>query len=182
MALITRVSRLFRADVNAVLDRIEEPEVLLKQSVREMAEALDADRQQAQRLDLEIKQLSTRETEAQQRLADIDEQLDLCFVSGNESLVRGLLKRKLESKRLLKFVLGKRDELRSRSQVLTARISENASRLESMQQKAALFAEHEAHDEVAEFNADSATAAQFIVTDEDVELELLRERQKRAPQ
>ena len=36
MALISRVSRLFTADVHAVLDRIEEPEVLLKQAIREM--------------------------------------------------------------------------------------------------------------------------------------------------
>jgi phage shock protein A len=36
MALITRVSRLFRADVNAVLDRIEEPASLLRQAVLDM--------------------------------------------------------------------------------------------------------------------------------------------------
>ena len=40
MALITRVARLFRADLHAVLDRIEEPDVLLKQAVREMEEEL----------------------------------------------------------------------------------------------------------------------------------------------
>jgi len=33
MALITRVSRLFRADVNAVLDHLEEPALLLHQAV-----------------------------------------------------------------------------------------------------------------------------------------------------
>ena len=43
MALITRVSRLFQADLHAVLDRIEEPEVLLKQAVREMEEELARD-------------------------------------------------------------------------------------------------------------------------------------------
>ena len=38
MALINRMSRLFTADVHAVLDRIEEPEALLKQAIREMEE------------------------------------------------------------------------------------------------------------------------------------------------
>ena len=38
MALITRFSRLFRADLHAVLDRIEEPDVILRQAVREMEE------------------------------------------------------------------------------------------------------------------------------------------------
>ena len=36
MALINRVSRLFKADFNAVLDQIEEPEQLLKQAIRDM--------------------------------------------------------------------------------------------------------------------------------------------------
>ena len=41
MALINRMSRLFTADVHAVLDRIEEPDVLLRQAIREMEEALE---------------------------------------------------------------------------------------------------------------------------------------------
>ena len=40
MALIKRLSRLFAADLHAVLDQIEEPEALLKQAVREMEEEL----------------------------------------------------------------------------------------------------------------------------------------------
>ena len=34
MAIVTRLTRLFRADAHAVLDRLEEPEVLLRQAVR----------------------------------------------------------------------------------------------------------------------------------------------------
>ncbi|MGH8588771.1 MAG: PspA/IM30 family protein, partial [Gammaproteobacteria bacterium] len=45
MALITRVSRLFRSDLHAVLDRIEEPEVLLRQAIREMEAELSSDEQ-----------------------------------------------------------------------------------------------------------------------------------------
>ena len=36
MALINRISRLFKADFHAVLDQIEEPEALLKQAIRDM--------------------------------------------------------------------------------------------------------------------------------------------------
>ena len=42
MALVTRLSRLFQADFHAVLDRIEEPDLQLRQAVREMQFALDA--------------------------------------------------------------------------------------------------------------------------------------------
>ena len=44
MALMTRVARLFRADLHAVLDRIEEPEVLLRQALREMEDGVNGER------------------------------------------------------------------------------------------------------------------------------------------
>ena len=40
MPLVDRVARLFRADLHAVMDRIEEPDVLLRQALREMEEEL----------------------------------------------------------------------------------------------------------------------------------------------
>ena len=36
MALITRLSRMMRADFNALLDRLEEPDILLAQALRDM--------------------------------------------------------------------------------------------------------------------------------------------------
>ncbi len=60
MALITRVTRLFTADMHAVLDRLEEPDVLLRQAVREMHEVLASDRQQLRALRGESTRLETR--------------------------------------------------------------------------------------------------------------------------
>ena len=45
MPIINRISRLFTADLHAVLDRIEEPEALLKQAIREMEEEAAASEQ-----------------------------------------------------------------------------------------------------------------------------------------
>ena len=56
MALISRVSRLLRADLHAVLDHLEEPDVLLRQAVREMEEALAGDTARLQRLRREHEQ------------------------------------------------------------------------------------------------------------------------------
>jgi len=50
MLLISRISRLFRADLHAVLDRIEEPEALLRQAIREMEELLAQDEQRSRLL------------------------------------------------------------------------------------------------------------------------------------
>ena len=71
MALITRVSRLLRADLHAVLDRVEEPEVLLRQAVREMDAALGEDRRRTKLMEHEQTQLVARERDAVRSLERI---------------------------------------------------------------------------------------------------------------
>ena len=60
MTLIARVSRLFRADLHAVLDRVEEPDLVLRQAVREMEEDLARDGRRADALDLRQRRLLAR--------------------------------------------------------------------------------------------------------------------------
>ncbi|MGH8514681.1 MAG: PspA/IM30 family protein, partial [Gammaproteobacteria bacterium] len=86
MALITRVSRLFRSDLHAVLDRIEEPEVLLRQAIREMEEDLSSDEQRIKLMKHEQGQIAGRLSDLDQQLAEIEEQLDVCFASKKEDL------------------------------------------------------------------------------------------------
>jgi phage shock protein A len=180
MALITRVSRLFRADVNAVLDRMEEPELLLKQALREMEEALDRDEQRAKLLALELQQIASRRSDLEQRLGETEEELDLCFDNNNEALARVMLKRKLETERFTKFLERKQEELRIAADELKRRLDENRSRLQSMRQKAALLAAEEPGGDAASGWTEPECSRQFVVSDEDVELAFLRERQKRA--
>jgi phage shock protein A len=176
MALITRVSRLFQADFHAVLDRIEEPEVLLRQAVREMEEELGRDEQRNKVLQHEQKQLITRETELKQSLHDIEEELDTCFESGNDDLARAWIKRKLEAQRFGKNISRKRGALKETLEDLNTRLRENHARLESMQQKAELLAEESARTRPA----DNWSIPDITVRDEDVEVAFLREKQHRS--
>jgi len=176
MALITRVSRLFQADFHAVLDRIEEPEVLLRQAVREMEEELARDEQRSKVLQHEQRQLITRETDLKQSLHDIEEQLDTCFESGNDDLARACIKRRLEAQRFGKNLSRKRGTLKETLDELNSRLRENQARLESMRQKAELLAGESAHARPA----DNWTIPDVSVRDEDVEVAFLREKQHRS--
>lgn len=180
MALITRISRLFRADVNAVLDRMEEPEILLKQAVREMEEALAKDEQQVKLIELELKQLASRQSDLEQQLKPVTEELDLCFDSDNEALARTLLKRKLEAERYLKFIARKQQTLEEAAVVLKKRNGENRLRLESMQQKAELLAGQDKKEAEPDAWNEPGFMGQFTVNEEDIELAFLREKQRRA--
>ena len=176
MALITRVSRLFQADFHAVLDRIEEPETLLRQAVREMEEELARDKQRNKLLAHEQRQLISRENELKQSLHDIEGELDTCFEAGNDELARACIKRQLEAQRFGKNLSRKRAALTETLDDLDTRLRENQSQLESMQQKAELLAEESARARPA----DSWSIPDISVRDEDVEVAFLREKQHRS--
>ena len=96
MALITRISRLFRADFNAVLDRIEEPDVLLKQALREMEEDVHSDEQQMKSLLNDYSQSEVKIMDLEQNIEQVNHELDICFESDETELARSQVKRKLE--------------------------------------------------------------------------------------
>ena len=176
MALITRVSRLFQADFHAVLDRIEEPEVLLRQAVREMEEELARDEQRSKVLTHEQRQLVAREAELTQSLQKIEEELDTCFSAGNDELARACIRRKLEAQRLGKLLSRKRGAISETLTELNTRLGENQARLESMRQKAELLA----GEGVRARPADDWSQTDISVRDEDVEVAFLREQQHRS--
>ncbi|MEA3277542.1 MAG: PspA/IM30 family protein [Pseudomonadota bacterium] len=175
MTLITRVSRLFRADIHAVLDRVEESDLVLRQAVRDMEQDLAQDRQRVKLLGEEQRQLRARTQEVARALSGIEEELDVCFGAGKDDLARALLRRRLEAERFSEFLSRKRSALEDNLARLEARVRENGTRLDSMRQKAELLAA----DEPAAPPQDRWTTPDFSVRDEDVEVAFLRERQRR---
>ena len=179
MALITRLTRLFRADLHAVLDRIEEPDVLLRQAIREMGEALSRDLQRAKLLEHEKAQLAARAADLAQSLADLEEELNVCFDSANDDLARRIIRRRLETQRLLKALDGKRETLAQDLEQLESRLSDNRSRLDSMRQKAELLAEDDADACCEDRWVVPGALSGITVRDEEVEVAFLREQRKR---
>jgi phage shock protein A len=176
MALIRRVARLFRADFHAVLDRVEEPEALLRQAIREMEEDIAGDERTYRLREREGEQLANREEEIRQLQLSLTEKFDVCFGAGEEDLARTLMRRKLEAERSLQLLARRRDELGSGREALAKRLNDKRARYEGMRHKAALFDEQHAEIDAA----DQWAGIDVGVRDEDVEAALLKERQKRA--
>jgi phage shock protein A len=174
MALITRISRLFQADFHAVLDRIEEPDIQLKQAIREMQIDLQQSEQRLALLQHESEVLSTLATEANAKLGAFDEELDICFTAKKEDLARDLIKRKLEVTRQLQSSEKQNVALKSSIQNLELSIEENHEQLENMVQKLELLVS----DSVSVHGHQASVSPG--VRSEEIEIEFLREKQKRA--
>ncbi len=136
MALITRVTRLFTADLHAVLDRLEEPDVLVKQAIREMEDELASRETRLRWLDHEHAQLTRQSADMNASLDAIAQQLDVCFASDEDTLARPLIKRRLETQHLVGRLAAR---LLANTQARveeTANVENNRRDLDAMRQKA----------------------------------------------
>jgi phage shock protein A len=178
MALINRVSRLFKADFNAVLDQIEEPEQLLKQAVRDMEDELLAAEQRIAGRVHEQDVISKRIREIVSSIEDADEQLDLCFESDKDDLARGLIRRKLEAERLTRRLQSRFDANAATLETEGKQLAENRRTLEGLRQKADVFV----HRPCPAGNLDESAwlAREMNVSDDEVEIAFLREQSARS--
>lgn len=177
MALITRMSRLFTADFHAVLDRIEEPEALLKQSIREMEEELATSERRVRWLEHELEQLVTREAEVAQLLLKLDEELDVCFDAGKDDLARTLIRRKLQALRLSKGFVAKITATEKTLETRRANCEEKRRCLENTRQKAELWSKDALSRSPG--NEPGWHRDESSVGDDEVEVAFLREKRKR---
>lgn len=172
MTLLARISKLFQADMHAVLDKIEEPEMLLKQAIREMAAAIATQEQTLRLCAHERQQLNKQQAQLAESLADMEEKIALCFKSAKDDLARLLIKRKLETQQNQSGLAEKLTTLNEKISGLTQQLTEHQAQLGSMQQKADALLDKDPCD-LGQWRLQP-----HAVQDEDVEVEYLLEKQK----
>jgi len=173
MSLMTRFARLFRADLNALLDRAEEPETLLRLSLREMEEALEEDRRHSLALARRREALAAALAERGHTVQNLLAETALCLDAGQDGLARGAVKRRLEAERALQALGRQRAALDTEWAEGQARIAENQRRLEAIRQQAEALALL-GHTGADDWRGDGP------VDDDEVEVALLREKQNRS--
>lgn len=180
MALINRVTRLFKADFHAVLDRIEEPEQLLRQAIREMEDELQESERRVQLLGHEQEGMAARKSELESRTADLDEELDLCFAREKNDLARTLVRRKLEAERLSRRLGAKLDGNDKAISAARSSIRENRTTLDGLKQKAEIFARRAPAEADIDVDDSAWMARELTVSDDEIEVAFLREQQARS--
>ena len=172
MTVINRLSRLFKADVHAMLDRIEEPPLLLQQTLRDMAQALAVNERRLKLLTDEEAVLTQRHADSAAAAAEIQHELDLCLRAERDDLARGLLRQRLTGERAQAQLKPRLDPLRRQLIELRAELTTPQSELAETQRKAELIsAETPTGDPGGGFNPG--------IRDEDIEVALLREKSRR---
>jgi len=107
-------------------------------------------------------------------LAEFDAQLDLCFESEKDDLAKSLIRKKLEAERLLKHLNSRHTTNEKYLKEQRTLLEENAAALESLRQKAELFAHR------TPVRSDYGSEQEMTVGDDEIEIAYLREKNLRS--
>ena len=171
MGLITRLATLARADAHGVVDALEDKALMLRQHLREAGAELDRKRCRIEALEAEDQELRTEADRIHERMASLEEDIELALGGGKDELARYAVKQ------LLPLRHGTA-QIERRIEALTAERAELEQRLAQQQAEFELL-ERRVKGYLARAGEESGGAAAYtdlVVTDEDVELELLRRR------
>lgn len=179
MSLLHRIARLFKADMHGILDALEEPDVMLKQAVREMREEIEQSQTQLKNLSEQTERLVQKIAELSAALADYENQIDFYFAANDEAAVKNLLRKKLETARLLQALEQRRKTLLDEKAAGEAELAERQDKLQAILDKMALFAGRQADEELLFGAAHGDSVNCKAVTREDVDFAFLKEKQQR---
>ena len=105
---------------------IEEPDIQLKQAVREMQFELYQEEQRLALMQHELARLDQKAQQLKQKVVNFNEELDICFTANKDDLARDLIKRKLEAKVQLETATNQYSDLQKTAQALNVQIEEYA--------------------------------------------------------
>ena len=179
MTLVSRMSRLFKADVHGMLDWLEEPESVLKQAVRDMEEELAKEKTALEEIQKGKKRFAERKTEAQEYCAEVGKQIALCFETGNDEMAKALIRKQLEAENREKVMEKKIAALDGEETELKEKINAHENKLEAVLEKMRLFSSSKQSVEESDvFDLVEGSGGFSGVSDEDVEIAFIKEKKK----
>lgn len=177
--MFNRLSRLFQADFHAVLDQLEDPEAILKQSLREMDAEIRRLEQQLQHQKKNGERLHKQLAKCRQQEQEIEPQLDLCFKANNEDLAKNLLRQRLQWQRQQTVLQQQLDNSLEQQQTLEKQLQAFSQQFEELKQKAEIFVGECTIDNEAYSGAEFHTS-RTTIAEHELELAWLQEKEKRS--
>lgn len=179
MTLITRITRLCKADLHGLLDSLEEPEEVIKQAIRDMEEDIATQERRLEELRAARQRLAREAQETTATMQEIASQIDICFAAENEPLARNLMRKRLETVGRAKAIARAQDETRAQSDALATRIAAHKAQLASVVQKLRAYEATRPHHPWASSPC-APLQGGSVVTDEEVEVAFLEEKRRRS--
>jgi len=178
MSVITRIKRLWKADIHGVMDRLEDQPLMLKQYLREMENSLqekESDRQQVAETDQQIQNdLMVREKEIEK----LEKDITLALRKGKDDIARMLIRKQRQQRTHCHQLQQQHESLEGDHHHLCQVIEEQRLRYETLKLQTQTFCRRSEHTSFIETNdAFSESGCSFTYDEEEIEIELIRRKE-----
>lgn len=129
MGLIRRIGRIIRSNTNALLDRCEDPELLLDQAIRDMEAALHSALAGAAKVVAHERLLDRQRTAAEREVAECRRHAEAAVRAGNDGDARQALRRQHDLSQLAATLTDQGAEAAAASRKLRRQIEKLRQRL-----------------------------------------------------
>lgn len=170
MSIFKRIKTTVQADAHGVIDAIEDRALLLKQYLRDAEADLARKRARLQLLEQDLRALDRDEKATASELGAFELDAETALAAGNDDLSRYALKAILVRKARQRRHAERRQELTRAQGELGRTLAEQCERYESLKERVSA--------ELAAQGADGSCGAPETISEEQVELELLRRKAK----
>lgn len=179
MTLMSRIERLFKADAHGVLDWLEDPEAILKQSVRDMEAEIVQGEQRLANLSRKADKLQSFVSTLEAKISELEAQIDICFEEDNTELARAFIRKKLEAEKRLKTAISLVADVVAKQEAQQQKLQQQREQLDAIVEKMQLFVDN-ACEATPQEPVSAFESASIAVSDDEVEIAFLHEKRRRA--
>lgn len=178
MAILTRIIRLFKADIHGVMDQIEDQGLLLKQHLRDMEASLVQKETKLKKMGLAMEQAQQEFKKGQNECDNLESDLEMAIKKDKDDIARMLIK-KLKPLTCIQSERSNHIELLNREMdAFKENIDQQRLQYEQLKQKATEYF-HRIEKQNMENTWGSSTTdfGAYDLSAEEIELELLQRKE-----
>ncbi len=176
MNLKTRLTTLFKADAHGALDAVEDRSLVLRQHLRDAGAELDRKRCRLEALGAEEKDLAAEAERMGGEIETLERDITLALDGDQEELARYAIKKLLPRRQGAGEIDRRRAALGEERVLLAAELAEQETEYENLERRVRGYLARAEREPGATVPWTDLAGSGHPVTDEDVELELLRRR------
>jgi phage shock protein A len=178
MNIITRLIRLFKADIHSIIDQLEDKRLLLKQYFRDMEDALEQKEARLKKLKASRNQIKREEEKYNREIGNLEQELMTAIHKTEDDIARLLIKK-------LQSLTNHREELRNYLEILEYRssqlencIAEQQLRYKQLRLRAEEYVRREKHEQWTKIPFPMLPFSSIREpSEEEIELELLQRKE-----
>jgi phage shock protein A len=178
MAILTRILRLWKADLHGVMDQIEDKPLLLKQYLREMEETLRGKEAHLEQLRQTARRLQREVDLRGQELDRLEADLDLALRKEKDEIARMLIRKRLAQHGLREQLVRQIQTVEEEAALMADKLQHQRLQYDQLKIKAASACQQaEQAGRHAPESVCGAERAWAPPSDEEIELELIQRKE-----